>query len=72
MAVIAIKAPVQRKPGPYAAKRRCESCSAYLSRNNPSNFCAPCSGGDWIPGEPTDRQVLELRRARLEEIGAAA
>jgi len=48
MAVIDIKAPAERKPGPYEARRRCFTCRCYLSRNNPSDQCAPCSGGDWI------------------------
>ena len=57
MAVIDIKAPRERKPGPYKAGRSCEDCGASLSRYNPSSHCAPCSGGDWIPGDPTPAQV---------------
>ena len=72
MSVIQLKPEVQRKPGPYKAERSCEDCGAKLSRYNPSNHCAPCSGGDWIPGDPTDAQVRKLRAARLEELGAAA
>lgn len=72
MAVIQIAPETTRNPGPYSRERRCTGCGAFLSSFNPSPTCAPCSGGDWIPGEPTERQLKKLRAARLEEIGAVA
>jgi hypothetical protein len=63
----------ERKPGPYPADRECRGCGARpLSRNNPSDYCAPCSGGDWLPGEPTELEIRRLQKARMEELGAAA
>lgn len=74
MGTISVKPPITRKPGIYPAGRSCQDCGARLSRNNPALICAPCNNGEWREGEggATDRQVLELRRARLEDIGAAA
>jgi hypothetical protein len=71
MAVLSLKSPKERRPGPYPADRHC-SCGAKLSRYNPSTFCAPCSGGDWIAGDPSEGEVAELREKRLAEIGVAA
>jgi hypothetical protein len=65
--IIQTKPPVQRDPGPYAAKRSCEGCGCTLSRYNPSSSCAPCSGGDWKTGdEITNRQLKDVEVARIE------
>lgn len=72
MAVLSLKAPKERRPGPYPADRHCNGCQAKLSRYNPSNYCAPCSGGDWIAGDPSEDEVAKLRAERLQEIGAVA
>lgn len=66
MGVVSIKAPVERQPGPYPAKRSCTDCGATLSRYNPSERCAPCSGGDWQTGEHSERQLHRAAAARLE------
>ena len=70
MSVTVLKPERQRKPGPYAADRHC-ACGAKLSRYNPSNSCAPCSGGDWVSPTQhlyTDRQVRQDRADLLEEL----
>jgi hypothetical protein len=46
MAVIKPHPILERRPGPYAANRRCSSCGAVLSRQNADNRCAPC-GSSW-------------------------
>lgn len=71
MSVLQLKPETKRRPGPYAADRHC-ACGAKLSRYNPSGSCAPCSGGDWIPGEPSEFEIRKLQKARLEEIAATA
>jgi hypothetical protein len=59
----------ERKPGPYEADRHC-ACGTKLSRYNPSESCAPCSGGDWVSPIQlyTDRQVRADRADLLKEL----
>jgi hypothetical protein len=72
MALVETRPVKERRPGPYPKGRQCGNCGCILSRLNPSSFCAPCSGGDWVGGEPTAAEIRKLRAARLEEIGAEA
>lgn len=71
MSVIQLQPESTRKPGSYSRERSCDSCGAKLSSYNPSGYCAPCSGGDWIPGEPSEFEIRKLQKARLEELEAA-
>ncbi len=70
MSVTQLRPERERKPGPYEAKRRCLTCRCFLSRSNPSDSCAPCSGGDWVSPTQlyTDRQVRADRADLLEEL----
>lgn len=63
----------ERHPGPEPAGRVCtaDGCSTILSRWNPSERCAACSGGDWQTGDPTTRQLHDIQVARLEQRLAA-
>lgn len=70
MTTYRVKPPKERQPGPYPAGRRC-ACGATLSRYNPSDSCAPCSGGDWISPDPTTSQLHDVQVARLEQRLAA-
>lgn len=67
MGTVNTRTPKERKPGPYEADRACRVCGAKpLSRNNPSDICAPCNRGEWEEGEATTRQLHDVQVARLE------
>jgi hypothetical protein len=72
MAIYQTKPLTTREPGPYGRDRHCIDCGARLASYNPSDSCAPCSGGDWKTGdEITNRQLKDVEVARIE-FGLAA
>lgn len=67
MGTVIVKPPRERAPGPFEAGRQC-ACGARLSRYNPSDSCAPCSGGSWDEPELTDREVHKHQQDLLREV----
>jgi hypothetical protein len=57
----------ERNPGIFPADRACRNCGAKpLSRNNPSDICAPCNRGEWEEPKATDLHPVQVARIGTE------